>query len=176
VLRNDAAAALSIAAAVGLDAIRVNVHAGAMVTDQGIVTGRAHETLRERARLGAPVLLLADVLVKHARPLGATLPDAADVARETAHRAGADGLIVSGAATGRPVDLARLREVREAVPDVPLLLGSGVTHDTVAALLDSADGVIVGSALKEGGVVSAPVAIERVRALVESARTRHGRR
>src|SRR5437764_8017935 len=45
VLRNDAAAALGIAVAVGARFIRVNVHTGAMWTDQGLLQGRAHETI-----------------------------------------------------------------------------------------------------------------------------------
>ena len=48
VLRNDASAALSIAAAVDASFIRVNVHTGTMFTDQGIIEGRAAETLRLR--------------------------------------------------------------------------------------------------------------------------------
>lgn len=52
VLRNDAKAAVSVAAAVDAAFVRVNVHTGARVTDQGIVEGRAHETLRLRERLG----------------------------------------------------------------------------------------------------------------------------
>ncbi|MBO9352165.1 MAG: BtpA/SgcQ family protein, partial [Thermomicrobium sp.] len=51
VLRNDARAALGIAVATGASFIRVNVHVGAMVTDQGIIEGRADETLRYRALL-----------------------------------------------------------------------------------------------------------------------------
>jgi uncharacterized protein len=53
VLRNDARAALSIAAVTGAAFIRVNVHTGAMWTDQGLLTGSAHETLRLRRVLGA---------------------------------------------------------------------------------------------------------------------------
>src|SRR5690606_2253475 len=68
VLRNDAAAALAVAAAAGARFIRVNVHTGAMLTDQGWITGRAHETLRLRARIAPTVAIAADVLVKHATP------------------------------------------------------------------------------------------------------------
>src|ERR1700716_859937 len=49
VLRNDAASAIAIAAATGAAFIRVNVHTGAMLTDQGIIEGCAAETLRKRA-------------------------------------------------------------------------------------------------------------------------------
>ncbi|RIK36017.1 MAG: phosphorybosylanthranilate isomerase, partial [Chloroflexi bacterium] len=53
VLRNDAAAALGIALATGGQFIRVNIHSGAMLTDQGIVQGQADQTLRLRRALGA---------------------------------------------------------------------------------------------------------------------------
>src|SRR6266508_488411 len=49
VLRNDAQAALAIAAATGAAFIRVNVHAGAVVADQGVIEGEAAETMRRRA-------------------------------------------------------------------------------------------------------------------------------
>jgi predicted TIM-barrel enzyme len=52
VLRNDAAGALAVAAAAGAGFVRVNVHVGATATDQGILEGRAAETLRLRQRLG----------------------------------------------------------------------------------------------------------------------------
>ncbi len=171
VLRNDARAALSIAAATGLDFIRVNVHCGAMVTDQGIVEGRAHETLRERSRLGARVAILADVLVKHAAPIGGE-SDVADLARETVGRGGADALIVTGPATGAVAEVERLRRVREAVPGTPILVGSGIAADTVDAYADLADGFIVGTALKRDGDVLAPVETARVRALVDRVRSR----
>src|SRR3954451_23107706 len=69
VLRNDAASAIAIAAATGAAFVRVNVHTGAMLTDQGIVEGRAAETLRKRGALAAEVLIFADHMVKHATPM-----------------------------------------------------------------------------------------------------------
>lgn len=70
VLRNDAHSALAIATCVNAQFIRVNVLTGVMATDQGIIEGQAHELLRYRRELGSEVKILADVLVKHARPLG----------------------------------------------------------------------------------------------------------
>lgn len=74
VLRNDTAAALSVAAAAGGQFVRANVHAGARMTDQGVIEGRAHETVRLRDRLDTPVHLLADVHSKHSAPLGEGVP------------------------------------------------------------------------------------------------------
>jgi hypothetical protein len=85
----------------------------------------------------------------------------------------ADGVVVSGSGTGRPTDdetLATVRETLDAVaPETPLFVGSGVTSDTVATTLDVADGVIVGTALKEGRETTNRVDPDRVRELVESA-------
>ena len=78
-LRNDACGALAVAHAAGARFIRVNVHTGVMAADQGLLAGRAHETLRLRRRLDAPVAVFADVWVKHAAPFpGMTLEQAAE--------------------------------------------------------------------------------------------------
>src|SRR5881227_4051911 len=71
VLRNDAASALAIAAATGAAFIRVNVHTGAMVADQGIIEGEAAATMRRRTALCPDVFVFADHMVKHAVPLAA---------------------------------------------------------------------------------------------------------
>ncbi|HUG41599.1 MAG TPA: BtpA/SgcQ family protein [Longimicrobiales bacterium] len=167
-LRNDAAAALAVAAAVGAAFIRVNVHTGAMATDQGWIEGRAHETLRERERLAPAVAILADVLVKHATaPAGLTLERAA---RDAWERGLADALIVSGEGTGEAASPGDLDRVRGVAPDAPLVVGSGVTERSVRGLLEVADAVIVGTALERDGVSGAPVELGRVRRLVSAAR------
>ena len=175
VLRNDARAALSVAAATGAEFVRVNVHVGARVTDQGVVEGMAHETMRLRDRLGADVSVFADVGVKHSTALGSGGEGPEGVAREAreaGERGRAAGLVVSGSGTGEETadaDLERVAEVTAEL-DVPLLVGSGVTPETVHRTLATADGVVVGTALKEGGETTAPVDPERVAALVGAAR------
>jgi len=146
VLRNDAVSALGIAAATGAAFIRVNVHTGAAATDQGPLTGRAWETLRKRRELGAEVGILADVRVKHARPL--VERPLAEEAQDLRLRGLADGVIVTGVATGAAADPALLQEVRDALPDCPVLVGSGADAGTVGSLLRVADGCIVGSSLQ----------------------------
>ena len=173
VLRNDAEAALSVAAATGASAIRVNVHTGARVTDQGVIEGRAHETLRYRDRIDAgDVAILADVAVKHSAPLGQPRPTT-EAVEELLGRGRADGLVVSGPGTGEPTDRSHLETVvatrDEAGADAPVLVGSGVTAESVADVLAVADGVIVGTALKTGGETTNPVSEERVAELVAAA-------
>jgi len=162
VLRNDAESALAIAVAVGAAFIRVNVHTGAAVTDQGLIEGRAWHTLRQRREFGAEIGILADVRVKHSAPLAARAP--ADEARDLRLRGLADALIVTGAATGAGADPAELAALRAILPDCPLLVGSGVTAENIHQFLPAADGFIVGTALKEAGDVAAPVSAARTAA------------
>jgi hypothetical protein len=147
VLRNDVDTALGIAAATGARFVRVNVHTGAAVTDQGTIQGRAWSTLRRRRELGVAVGILADVRVKHARPL--VEGSLEDEVRDLRLRGLADGVIVTGAATGAGADPDEVARVREALPDCPLLVGSGVSAASVAGFLPQADGFIVGSSLQD---------------------------
>ena len=161
VLRNDARSAVAIAAVTGAAFIRVNVHTGVYATDQGVIEGQAAQTLRYLRSLSAGVAVFADVHVKHAAPLHGG--DPAIAAEETAYRGLADALIVTGATTGRPPSLDDVRVVRAAVPDRPVLVGSGVTPENAAAFWNGADGMIVGSYLKQDGVAANPLDPERIR-------------
>ena len=163
VLRNAARSAMAAAVASGASFIRVNVHTGAMETDQGILQGRADETLRYRRALGARVAIFADVFVKHAAPLLRTTP--ARAAADAVHRGLADALLVTGDATGGEADPARLAEVKRAVPRTPVLVASGVTPDNADAFA-GADGFIVGTWVKRNGRVD----VKKVRALAGAIR------
>ena len=145
VLRNDALSALAIAAATGAAFIRVNIHTGAAVTDQGIIEGDAYATLRKRAALAPDVLVFADYLVKHATPMGEAS------AKDLRLRGLADALIVTGSETGAAADPSRLRALRDEL-DAPLLVGSGLSAENAAQFGD-ADGAIAGTSLKKDGRV-----------------------
>jgi membrane complex biogenesis BtpA family protein len=168
VLRNDARAALALCAVCGGTFIRVNVHTGAMLTDQGLIEGNAYDTLRYRQRICPQAQIFADVHVKHAVPLGNwTIEDAA---RDTVERGLADTLIVSGAGTGLATDLADVERVRRTCLSTKILLGSGVRLENVRDFLPVADGFIVASSLKLNGRLSNPVDAKRVAALVRALR------
>lgn len=159
VLRNDAVSALAIASACEAAFIRVNVLSGVMVTDQGIIEGQARQLLLERRRLESAARIAADVLVKHAVPLGD--PKLEDVARDTWHRGGAEALIVSGSGTGRPLDPERIRRLRAALPEAPVWAGSGVTPERVPPV----DAAIVGTWLHEESDLQRPIDRSRVQAM-----------
>lgn len=154
VLRNDAEAALGIAVATDAAFIRVNVHTGARLTDQGMIEGRAHRTVRLRRELGATnVQLMCDVDVKHSSPL-APRP-LRDEAHDLATRGHADAILVTGAGTGRGVELGHVDEVQSSVT-LPVLVASGVTEAMLPHLW-GVHGVIVGSCLRADGVAGGPI-------------------
>jgi membrane complex biogenesis BtpA family protein len=151
VLRNDGEAALSIAICTRASFVRVNVLTGARVTDQGIVQGDAAGLLRtRRALLAESVALWADVDVKHSSPLGAPRPLVQEV-EDLTKRGMADVVLVTGEGTGKGVDLEKLAAVKRA-SGKPVLVASGATLASLGALATSSDGVVVGSALREGGI------------------------
>ncbi|MEM1280806.1 MAG: BtpA/SgcQ family protein [Cyanobacteria bacterium P01_H01_bin.152] len=166
VLRNDARSALAIATCVNAQFIRVNVLTGVMATDQGLIEGCAYKLLRYRRELGSNVNILADVLVKHARPLGS--PNLTTAVQETIHRGLADGIILSGWATGSPPNLEDLELAKAAAGDIPVFIGSGANWENISKLIQSADGVIVASSLKRKGEIQQPIDPIRVRQFVES--------
>jgi membrane complex biogenesis BtpA family protein len=168
VLRNDARSALAIASCVGAKFIRVNVFTGTMITDQGLIEGQAHELLRYRRELGSDVKILADVLVKHARPLGS--PNLTVAVQETLERGLADGVILSGWATGSPPSLEDLELAKAAAGDSPVFIGSGASWENIGTLIQSADGAIVSSSLKRRGKIEEPIDPIRVSQFVEATR------
>lgn len=168
VLRNDARAAIAIAQAVGAQFVRINVFVGAAVTDQGIIEGAARTAVLYRRELAADVALFADIFVKHAAQLGGegTSVRLEDAAKDAVLRGMADALIVSGTATGAATSPDTVRRVREAVADTPVLVGSGFDVLSAPGLLAAgASGAIVGTSVKEKGLVGEKVDPERVRAL-----------
>ncbi len=171
VLRNDALSALGIAAATGARFIRVNVLTGMMNTDQGPIIGRAAELQRKRAVLAPEVEVWADVMVKHAvSPPGL---EPARAAEDTVERGLADAVIFSGTGTGTIPDLEMARLIRRGVPEhTRIVAGSGVGRANLAAILEVADTVIVGSDLKEDGVASRRPDPARVDEFVKTARER----
>ncbi|HEY9650613.1 MAG TPA: BtpA/SgcQ family protein, partial [Coleofasciculaceae cyanobacterium] len=168
VLRNDAQSALAIATCVRAQFIRVNVLTGVMATDQGLIEGQAHQLLRYRRELGSDVKIFADVLVKHARPLGS--PNLTTAVQETIERGLADGVILSGWATGSPPNLEDLELASAAANGTPVFIGSGANWENISTLMTAADGVIVSSSLKRRGQIEQPIDPIRVSQFVEAVR------
>lgn len=170
VLSGGAREAIAIALSIGAAFVRVENFVFSHVADEGLLErAEAGPLLRYRRNIGAQsVRIYADIKKKHAsHAITADLPlgDAVDAAMFF----GADGVIITGAATGKPADLADVREAK-AHSTKPVLVGSGVTAASVKSILAHADGVIVGSSIKADGVWTSPVDAQRASALVKAAR------
>jgi membrane complex biogenesis BtpA family protein len=168
VLRNDVRSAVSIAALTGAAFVRANVYIGVSITDQGLIEGEAEAVQLLIKQLGSKIDVWADVDVKHAAPVAQRPVE--DAAHDAVERGLAASVIVTGRATGVPVAFDDLRQVRRAIPNTPVYVGSGATIETIRELLKSACGAIVGTAFKRDGLVTNPVDLDRVRALVAAAR------
>lgn len=167
-VHNGGVALLGIALAAGASFIRVCMFTGAGVWDAGSWDeGCAADLLRRRAELDAETIkIFADVDKKHSvRFPGIDLATHIEWTRFF----GADALIVSGRMTGDAPDLAKLREARRLAGDTPILLGSGTTEANIAAFMEVADGVIVGSSIKVDAEIANPVEVARVRRFVRAA-------
>ncbi|MEA5513709.1 photosystem I biogenesis protein BtpA [Nodularia sp. UHCC 0506] len=167
VLRNDSKSAMAIASCVRAEFIRVNVLTGVMATDQGLIEGEAHQLLRYRRELGCDVKILADVLVKHARPLSS--PNLTVAVKDTIERGLADAVILSGWATGSPPNQEDLELACGAANETPVFIGSGANWENIATLMQAANGVIVSSSLKRHGRIEQPIDPIRVSQFVEAA-------
>jgi uncharacterized protein len=167
-VHNGGVALLGIAIAAGASFIRVCMFTGAGVWDAGSWDeGCAADLLRRRKELHAEqIKIFADVDKKHSvRFPGIDL--ATHI--EWTNFFGADALIISGRMTGDAPDLAKVRAARELAGSRPILLGSGTDEHNIAAFMQVADGVIVGSSIKQDGEIANPVDVARVRRFVNAA-------
>jgi len=161
-------AALAVAHAAGASFIRAEAFVFAHVADEGVLEADAGALLRYRRAIGAEaVRVFADIKKKHSSH--AITADVSLV--ETAKAAEfclADGVIVTGLATGRATDPDEVAAVTAAVR-IPILVGSGLTAQNLSSY-PSADAFIVGSSLKRDGLwlnALDPARVEAVAAAFE---------
>lgn len=152
VLSVGATASLAIAHALAFDFVRIKVYVGAVVTAEGIVDASYEEVLEYRDRLGAGgIAIAADVFDRSSWQLGDwSIGDAARFAHD---RGKADILVITGRSTED--SLTRAREVKAAVPSVPIWCGGGTNPDNIAEMLRVYDGTIVGMGIKPDGKIGA---------------------
>ena len=163
VLANAALHALAVASASGARFVRVNQWANAYVANEGLIEGAAAPAMRYRRNLSAQdVRIFADAHVKHGAHAIVQDRPVAELVRDVAFF-NADVIIATGQRTGHAADLDYIAAIKSAA-GLPTLVGSGAAPDNVRALLSAIEGVIVASALKEGG---------RWWNAVEPARARH---
>ena len=158
--------ALAVAQAAGAQFIRAEGFIFSTIADEGLFgAADAGPLLRYRRAIGATDIgIWADVKKKHSAH-AVTADVSIGETAAAAEFCGADGVIVTGTATGQATRHEDVVEVRRATK-LPVVVGSGVTPDRVASLLRTADALIVGSYYKQGGHWAGPPDSERAARLV----------
>jgi membrane complex biogenesis BtpA family protein len=164
-------AALAVAQAIDAQFIRAEGFVYASVADEGLMEeADAGPLLRYRKMIAAEhIRIFADVKKKHSSHAITADLDVSHTAK-AAEIFGADGVVITGIATGQAIRINDLGTARVATT-LPLLVGSGVTPDSVKDLFAYADGLIVGSWYKRDGLWSNPPDAGRAKALVKAVRS-----
>jgi len=157
--------ALAIAFAAGFDFIRAEGFVFGHLADEGMMNSDAGELLRYRKLIGAEhIRIFTDVKKKHS-----SHAISSDVSIEETAKAAefflADGVIVTGAATGEKASLNDVKAVKNVVK-IPLLIGSGIDEKNIGDYWEFADGFIIGSSFKEHGTWENKVDSARVKKFI----------
>ena len=167
----DPVATVALASATGASFAR-EIYTGVYASDMGLWVPDCAGAARLRSQLGNQDLqMLFNINAEFASSLD-TRPLAVK-AKSAVFSSKADVICVSGPMTGMGVNQTELREVREALPDTPLLANTGVTIDTVADIFSLTDGCVIGSHLKHNGDTWSAVDPERVRKFMDKVETLH---
>jgi len=168
----DPLSSMALAAATGAAFVR-EIFTGTYASDMGPWTPDAGKAMRYRDRLGREDLaLLYNVSAEFAYSLDRR--SLADRARSAVFSSIPDAILVSGAITGEAAEMSDLQAVKSMLPDTPVLANTGVRHETVADVLEVADGCIVGSSLKVDGNTWNPVDPDRAAEFMRIARAARG--
>jgi len=161
----DSVASLSIAKMAGCQFVRIPVLVDTVEFYGGFIKPCARLCMQTRKKLGAEdIMILADVQVKHTNMV---LPHVTvESSAKAAAGCGADAIIVTGSAIGVETPIEMIQKVKKVVK-IPVIAGSGVKPGNINEQLHIADGAIVGSSLKEGGILSNPISYELVRELLD---------
>ena len=164
----DPMATVALGAATGAHFVR-EIFTGVYASDMGTWETDAGKAMRYRNRLGrSDMAMLYNISAEFAYSLDQrTLSDRA---RSAVFSSIPDAVLVSGQITGEAAAMSELSAVKAALPDTPVMANTGIRHDTIAEVLDIADGCIVGSSIKYDGNTWNAVDPERARDFMLKAR------
>jgi hypothetical protein len=163
VLANDYVTELAVAYATGGKFIRVEAYVDTVLTDTGALKPASSEIQRYKRSLGTDLSIFADIQAKHTYPV--VSKELTVSAKEAERRGLADAVIVTGTETGAQTPAKEVMEVRHVV-SIPVIVGAGITAENIAEYREVADGFVVGTYLKQGGITEKPVDVDKVRKLM----------
>jgi membrane complex biogenesis BtpA family protein len=162
----DPQASIDLAMATGARFVR-EIFSGVYASDFGLWNTSCGQVIRHQHAIHAEhVKLLYNIVPEAAVYLGHR--DIADIARSTVFNHQPDALCVSGLVAGVEAPLETLRQVKAAVPGIPVLANTGVQVDNVREQLEVADGAVTATSFKRDGYIWNEVDIERVQAFMKA--------
>ncbi len=163
----DPFATLAVGRAVGARFVR-EVFIGVYESDMGQLRPDPGAAFSYRHSIGADeIAVFTNLTPEFASPLGSrTVADRA----QGAQFFGCEAALISGPRAGAAFRFTDLEEAKAACPDMPVLANTGVRHDTAERILETADGIIVGTSLKIDGKTKNRVDPERAKRMVDLTR------
>ena len=164
-------AAMAVALAAGLQFIRAEGFVFGHLADEGLIDACAGPLLRYRRQMGADdqVAILTDIKKKHCSHSITADVDIVDTAKAAKFFL-SDGMIITGRETGDSPDIEEVARVRAALPDEPIIVGSGVTERNVGEFSRAGvNAAIVGSYFKQQGHWANELCKDRLARFMEAA-------
>jgi membrane complex biogenesis BtpA family protein len=161
----DPEASVALGAVTGASFVR-EIFTGLFASDMGLWQPDCAKAARLRNALGRPDMkLLFNINAEFAHSLDGRPIELR--AKSAVFSSLADAILVSGPLTGQAADQSDLRKVRDAVRSVPVFANTGVTIDNVKDVLAIADGIVIGTHFKVGGITWNKVDGERVKRFMD---------
>ena len=168
---SDAMKTYDLAAAVEADFIRETL-SGAYAGNDGIADVKMGEIERHRIEVGCRnIKTLATLVPEGARQIAERPIE--EVAKTVTFSLAPSALLVYGATAGSSIDASLVTRAKKAT-DIPIFASNGVKAETVASILSTADGCVVGTWLKHEGKFYNPVDSQRVAELMKKAKEARG--
>ncbi|MCD6356075.1 MAG: hypothetical protein J7L66_02220 [Anaerolineaceae bacterium] len=160
----DASTGLAVANATGATFLRGNF-AGVWATNYGLYITQAPSFFRMKANLGMkqedPPYFFHNI----GGAVGADLTG--KTALEQAKSIAADIHAQPHAWGMAPYDLDKVREVKEATPDFPIVVAKSTNHENLKQLMEVFDGTIVASCMHEDGKLFAKIDEDRTKRFMD---------
>ena len=161
-MRNALKPSLGIAKVCGGSYLRCGALVGATLTAHGMVEANPYDVMTYRAQIGAKhIKMIVEIDSMHFKWFGGK--PVGEVAGQ-ARYVGADA--VSLGDPDEDKTLGMIRDVRKAVPGLPVILCGYTNHENAARMMAAADGAFVGTCL-EKGKWGGPIDVDRVREYVK---------
>jgi hypothetical protein len=144
---------LAIATAVEAQFVRFKTYVGASLTPFGFINGCAAEVAQFiSSSCSVKPLIFADIQDRNSTPI--TQQALEREAYQALKMANADAVLIEGTSTSDTI--RKIEDIKKFVPEAIVLIGGGVSIDTVQDLIKFADGIIVKTCLTEDGNIESP--------------------